>query len=44
MNAYDFDPVVNIDKKKFTDTERNLILKVVARDEDIRRQEKNRIR
>lgn len=44
MNAYEFDPVVNIDKKRFTDTERNLILQVVARDEDIRRQERNRIR
>ena len=35
--------VVQIDPKKFTDTERDLILQVVARDEEIRRQEKSRI-
>lgn len=38
-----FEPVVEINKDKFTDQERELILQVVARDEDILRQEKSRI-
>ncbi|XP_057306003.1 uncharacterized protein LOC130644420 isoform X3 [Hydractinia symbiolongicarpus] len=37
------EPVVDIDAYEFTDTERQLILKVIARDEDIRVQEKSRI-
>ena len=32
-----------IDVKKFTDTEKEIILKVVARDEELRIQEKNRL-
>lgn len=37
------DAVVQIDAQRFTDTEREIILQVVARDEDIRLQEKTRI-
>ena len=38
-----FENVVEIDKDKYTDQERELILQVVARDEDVLRQEKSRI-
>lgn len=37
------EPVVDIDAYEFTDTERQLILNVIARDEDVRVQEKSRI-
>ena len=38
-----FENVIEINKDEFTDQERELILQVVARDEDILRQEKSRI-
>uniref|UniRef100_A0A7M5UU22 Uncharacterized protein n=1 Tax=Clytia hemisphaerica TaxID=252671 RepID=A0A7M5UU22_9CNID len=38
-----FEPVIEINKDEFTDQERRLILEVVARDEDVLRQEKSRI-
>ena len=38
-----FDPVVDIDAGKFTEAEKNILLKVVARDEEIRIQEKSKI-
>ncbi|XP_047128564.1 uncharacterized protein LOC100208668 isoform X5 [Hydra vulgaris] len=38
-----FDPVVDIDAGKFTEAEKKILLKVVARDEEIRIQEKSKI-